>query len=127
MAKVLVIEDNDMLNRAYRMILEKHEHSVETAFNGQEGLEKAAEFGPNIILLDLLMPVKNGIEFLREYDTEAKGAAKVVILTNLGKDKEVQEAMSLGADRYILKAQSTPQELATLVNHLVTKNYNKVK
>ena len=127
MAKVLVVEDNDILNRAYRMILEKNEHDVQTATNGEEALEKIKDFTPHVILLDLLMPKMNGIDFLKHYDAPSHKDVKVVVLTNLGKEKEVKEAMSLGAHKYILKAQATPQDLANLVSRLISHNWAKAK
>lgn len=123
MADILIVEDNDMLNRAYRIVLEKNGHKVQTATNGQEGLDAADEFNPKVILLDLLMPKMGGIEFLQHYDAIDKHKdVKVVVLTNLGKEENIQEAMDLGAYKYIIKAHSSPADLAALVNHLIKKN-----
>ena len=126
MAKILVLEDNERINQAYKIILEKDGHEVEVAFDGQEGLEKVGAFDPRIILLDLDMPRMNGLEFLRQYDVINKHKdVKVVIMSNLDKDKEVEEALELGAYKYILKAHASPKQLATLVNHLINKNLEK--
>ena len=126
MAKILVLEDNERINQAYKIILEKEGHEVEVAFDGQEGLEKVDAFDPRIILLDLDMPRMNGLEFLRRYDVINKHKdVKVVIMSNLDKDKEVEEALELGAYKYILKAHASPKQLATLVNHLINKNLEK--
>lgn len=126
MAKILVLEDNERINQAYKIILEKEGHEVEVAFDGQEGLEKSKAFEPRIILLDLDMPRMNGLEFLRQYDVINKHKdVKVVIMSNLDKDKEVEEALELGAYKYILKAHASPKQLATLVNHLINKNLEK--
>jgi DNA-binding response OmpR family regulator len=67
-AKIFIVEDDQDLNAAYRMILTKEKHQVETAFNGEEALQKVESFDPDLILLDLLMPVKSGVDFLQEYD-----------------------------------------------------------
>lgn len=123
MADILIVEDNDMLSRAYRTILEKNGHKVESAMNGQEGLEAADTFKPKVILLDLLMPKMGGIEFLKNYDALGKHKdTKVIVLTNLGKEEDIQQAMDLGAYKYIIKAHSSPADLAALVNHLIKKN-----
>lgn len=123
MADVLIVEDNDMLNRAYRTVLEKNGHKVETSTNGEEALEAVEKFNPKVILLDLLMPKMGGIEFLRIYrDKKASKDVKVVVLTNLGREEDIQEAMELGAYKYIIKAHSSPSDLANLVNHLIKKN-----
>lgn len=126
MANILVLEDNDRINQAYQLILQKEGHDVRVAFDGQEGLEKAEEQEPEIILLDLDMPRMDGLEFLRQYDVKEKHKnVKVVIMSNLDKDKEVEEALNLGAYKYILKAHASPKQLATLINHLINKNLDK--
>lgn len=126
MANILVLEDNERINQAYQLILQKEGHKVRVAFDGQEGLEKAAEEEPEIILLDLDMPRMDGLEFLRNYDVRGKhNKVKVVIMSNLDKDKEVEEALRLGAYKYILKAHASPRQLATLINHLINKNLDK--
>lgn len=111
MANVLVIEDNKTLNQAYRLILQREGHEVRVAFNGQEGLELAAINEPELILLDMLMPVMNGVEFLKNFHADQHPNTTVIILSNLNEDSEVQEALSLGAKKYILKASTSPQEL----------------
>ena len=111
MANVLVIEDNKTLNQAYRLILQREGHEVRVAFNGQEGLELATINEPELILLDMLMPVMNGVEFLKNFHADQHPNTTVIILSNLNEDSEVQEALSLGAKKYILKASTSPQEL----------------
>ncbi len=123
MADILIVEDNDMLNKAYRMVLEKNGHTIEASSNGQEALDALETFKPKVILLDLLMPKMGGIEFLRRFRDRKDGKdVKVVVLTNLGREEDVHEAMELGAYKYIIKAHSSPADLAALVNHLIKKN-----
>jgi CheY-like chemotaxis protein len=123
MAHVLIVEDEKTLNSAYKTILEKEGHQVATAFNGVEALDAVAKKTPDIILLDLLMPKMDGIEFLRTIKLKEKYPhTAVVILSNLDMDSEIQQAFELGAYKYILKAITSPQQLAVLVNHLITKN-----
>lgn len=126
MANVLIVEDDQVLSNAYKLILSKHGHNVDTAFNGSEGMKKAEVLKPEIILLDLLMPEKDGLQFLAEYDVKNKHPdVSVVILSNLGDEKKVQKAMELGAYKYIVKAHATPEELSVLVNHLINRNLTK--
>ena len=123
MAHILVVEDEKVLNDAYQQILKKEGHKVASATNGEEALEEVKKQEPDIILLDILMPKMNGIEFLRAYRLKDKHPdTDVVILSNLDMDKEIKEAYDLGASRYILKAVTSPQQLAVLVNHLVKKD-----
>ena len=121
MSKVLIIEDNETLNEAYKLILEKDGHTVWTAFNGEEGLERLKEHTPDMILLDMLMPKMDGLEFLRHYKSDRSAnypETTIIILSNLNEDEQVEEARKLGAHRYILKANTSPRELAARVNHI---------
>lgn len=123
MANILIVEDETVLNDAYQAILTKEGHQVMTAYNGEEALKAVEKQEPDIILLDILMPKMNGIEFLRKFQLKEKHPdTVVVILSNLDMDKEIEEAYQLGAYKYILKAMTSPQQLAVLVNHLVKKD-----
>lgn len=126
MAKILIVEDNASLNEAYEMVLSHEGHTIKVAHNGVEGLERLQNFTPDLILLDLLMPKLDGIGFLKEYRKRyPKSETKVVILTNLDQDKEITAALQLGAYKYIVKARTSPKQLAINVNHLVSHNIEK--
>ncbi|HET9174365.1 MAG TPA: response regulator [Candidatus Saccharimonadales bacterium] len=117
MANILVVEDDKDLNNAYKVILESEGHTVETAFNGQEALKTLASFSPDLILLDLLMPIMGGLEFLQHYDQVDKHPeVKVLIFTNMENSPEVTEAYNLGAHRCIIKSWTAPQNLARVVS-----------
>lgn len=116
MAKILVVEDDRDLNNAYKIILENEGHAVETAFNGQEALKKLESFTPELILLDLLMPIMGGLEFLQHYDLVNKHPdVKVLIFTNMENSPEVTEAYNLGAHRCIIKSWTAPQNLSRVI------------
>jgi DNA-binding response OmpR family regulator len=116
MSKVLLIEDDKDLNDAYNMILKKASYEVETTFNGEEGLEKLKSFNPDIILLDLIMPVKSGNDFLEEYyRTPSASSPKIVIITNLEHSEEITKALALGAFKCVVKSKTTPQGLLKIV------------
>ncbi len=126
MANILIIEDNTALNEAYELILSSESHHVEVAHNGEEGLAKLAGFTPDLILLDLLMPVLDGLGFLKQFRKRfPKSEIKIVVLTNLDQDKEITAALKLGAYKYIVKARTSPKQLAINVNHLVSHNIDK--
>jgi two-component system OmpR family response regulator len=126
MAKILVIEDNAALNEAYQIILTSEGHRVTVAHHGQEGLDKLKRFSPDLILLDLLMPTLDGIGFLKQYrKLYPKSGTKIVVLTNLDQDKQITAALKLGAYKYIVKARTSPKQLAVNVNHLVSHNIEK--
>ena len=124
--KILIIEDEAILNNAYKLILEREGHQVSIAFNGAEGLLKAEEDEPDIILLDLLMPTMSGLDFLEAYDAPGKHPkVKIIILSNIGAETEAEKGIKLGAYKYIVKAHASPRDLSTLVNHLINKNLDK--
>ena len=116
MANILVVEDDKDLNNAYKIILESENHAVVSAFNGKEALKALNDFEPDLILLDLLMPIMGGLEFLQHYDlTNKHPDVKVLIFTNMENSPEVTEAYNLGADRCIIKSWTAPQNLARVI------------
>lgn len=121
MANVLVIEDNKTLNHAYKLILQKEGFNVRVAYNGKEGLEITKLREPSLILLDMLMPLMNGIEFLKKFKPSEHPDTTIIILSNLNEDTEVQKALALGAHKYILKASTSPQELIDHVRNATSK------
>jgi DNA-binding response OmpR family regulator len=116
MTKVAIIEDDAAISQMYRIKFEAEGYEVETAENGKLGLELAEKMKPNIILLDLMMPVMTGEEMLAALRKTDWGATiKVIILTNRGEQEIPPEVKELGVDALILKAAMTPRQVAELV------------
>lgn len=123
MANILVVEDDKDLNNAYCIILRHEGHEVKSAFDGKEALTKLKSFEPDLILLDLLMPVMGGLEFLQKYKTsEPDSDVKVLIFTNMENSPEVAAAYELGAHRAIIKSWSAPHNLAKVVSDSLSTN-----
>lgn len=117
MAKILVIEDDPRLEITYDTIFQRHGHTVVRAHDGEEGLSKAESENPDIILLDMLMPKLNGIEFLKQFDVKNKHPnAKIIVFSNMDSSDLQQQAADLGVTRYEVKSRFSPSELAQLVN-----------
>lgn len=117
MANILIVEDDRDLNNAYSIILENEGYKVASAFDGKEALEKLKDFDPDLILLDLLMPIMGGLEFLQHYDlVNNHPDVKVLIFTNMENSPEVNEAYKLGAHRCIIKSWTAPHNLAKVVS-----------
>lgn len=115
---ILIVEDDEDLNKAYQMIISSAGHTVASAFDGKQALEAIEKgFTPDIIFLDLRMPVMDGIAFLKEYDPTANDAT-VVVFSNYDAQDEVDEAFSLGAHRYVLKARAAPKELLRIITDI---------
>jgi CheY-like chemotaxis protein len=125
MARILVVEDDHDLNNAYCIILRHEGHDVVEAFDGQEALEKLENFEPDLVLLDLLMPVMGGLEFLQQWEgPKQRRDVKVLIFTNMENSPEVAEAYKLGASRCIIKSWTAPHNLARVVADTLAKNEN---
>lgn len=114
--KVVVVEDDLDLQYLYRLKLEREGFEVATASNGLEGLEIIQKFQPEIVLLDLMMPVMTGEEMLAKLRATDWGKdIKVIILTNRGEQEIPPEVKQLGVTAIILKADMTPRQVAELV------------
>ncbi|HVW23567.1 MAG TPA: response regulator [Candidatus Saccharimonadales bacterium] len=114
MAKILLVEDDAKLIESYTFLLTQVGHEVQQAINGAEGIEKVKSFQPDLVLLDMLMPGSNGLEFLQQL-RDTGSTAKVVVMSNLDNFQAELEASKLGAESYILKSSLSPTQLADLV------------
>ena len=105
MAKILVAEDDKFLANAYRVKLTKAGFDVQIAQDGQEALSAMKAAKPNLLLLDLMMPVKDGFATLTEMkkDPELKNIP-VIIASNLGQKEDIDKGMALGAVDYVVKS-----------------------
>lgn len=120
-AKVLVVEDDNFLVSAYRAKLTKSGFTVEVATDGEEALAKLPGFMPDIIILDVVMPRKDGFATLQEIKQhdEYKNIP-VIVATNLGKKDEVEQAKELGAAEFITKSNLSMEELVQKINSYVS-------
>lgn len=120
--KAAIIEDDHDLQYIYKLKLEREGFEVVTASNGEEGLERVKAFMPDIILLDLMMPVMNGADMLAHMRSEEWGSdIRVIILTNISKDEAPQSLRFLHVDRYIVKAHHTPTQVVSIAKEILGK------
>lgn len=113
---ILIVEDEPELAEVYQTLLAQAGYDVTVTHNGKGALEAVAKQEPNLILLDLRMPIMNGVEFLEKYDLKNKHKdVKVVVFSNYDMQDEIDDAYRLGADRYVLKAWASPKELLQIV------------
>lgn len=126
MARILVVEDDHDLNKAYSIILRHEGHDVVEAFDGKEAIKKLEGFEPDLILLDLLMPIMGGLEFLQRSELPKKHKkTKVLIFTNMENSPEVAEAYKLGAHRCIIKSWTAPHNLARVISDTLDSKDSK--
>ena len=103
--KILIVEDDTVLANALNLSLKDKGYDISMATDGREAEEMIAKERPDLILLDLLLPIKNGFEVLRQMRAdEATKNIPVVILTNFEQETSIEEGMKLGAKDYIVKA-----------------------
>lgn len=102
--KILIIEDDKFFQKFYSTKLTDAGHTVTVADNGDEGLKKIPELKPNLILLDIIMPVKDGFDVLTELSKSANKNIPVIVFSTLGQEQDVAKAKKLGARDYINKS-----------------------
>lgn len=125
MAKILLIEDEIALSEAYTFLLKHKGHNVSVAYNGEEGLLEVKKSAPDLIILDMMMPILNGIGFLRRYEPNKRPNVKILFLSNMVSPEYEAEAIALGVNRYEIKASLTPDGLLDVVQELL--GINKIR
>lgn len=116
MSKIAIVEDDQAISQMYRLKFETEGYTVQTADNGKVGLDMVKEFKPDIILLDLMMPVMTGEQMLTALRKSDWGKnIKVIILTNIGEQEVPETIRKLGVSDIILKADMTPRQVADTV------------
>jgi len=110
--RILIVEDSLVLSQALEFGLKKAGYEVSLAFDGNEALIEIVKNKPNLILLDILMPNKNGFEVLKEsIKIRKEQNIKTIMLTNFSEDENAEKCYALGADDYMIKANFTIADL----------------
>ena len=112
MKKILIIEDEKILREMYEERFKQEGFSIISAEDGIEALKIIKKKKPDLILLDILLPKKNGIDFLKEYRQTAEfSSIPVVAFSNFDDPDTKKEAKSLGVKDYLIKSNHTPKEI----------------
>lgn len=120
--KVLIIEDEPALRDIYSTKLKIDGFEVLEAADGVEGFEAAIQHSPAIVLLDVVLPIKDGFEVLKDLKANPKTREiPVIILSNLGQGYEVKRGMALGASTFLTKANLTPVQIVEEVRKVLGK------
>jgi DNA-binding response OmpR family regulator len=117
MRKILLVEDEPSLREVYSLILNTQPYDIHVAVNGQDALEKCQKNKYDLILLDLMMPVVDGVGFLKQFAAARGSLPKVVVLSNLSSGSELVEARQLGVQKSILKSDLSPRQLLSTVRY----------
>jgi len=118
--KILFVEDEPNLQKAIGEVLKQEGFEILAALDGEQGLNLAKKEKPDLILLDLILPKKDGFEVLKELkESEEMKDIPVIVLTNLEGTGDVEKALSLGATTYLVKANYELEDvLKTVKEHL---------
>jgi len=116
---ILIIEDDASVQSLLREAFEEETFSVQTASDGEEALRKLEQSIPDIILLDIILPKKDGLEVLKDIrKRKPLSHIPVVILTNIEESSRIEQSLSMGATTYLVKSNYTLQEIIEKVRAL---------
>lgn len=120
MEKILVVEDEQFLGRMYEKKFVNLGYSVKLAVNGEEGVRFMTDYKPDIVLLDLKMPVLDGYGFLEKVraNQELKHIP-IIVITNLSQPEDKAKLMKNGVADYFEKTATTPKELAEKIRYIL--------
>lgn len=122
MKKILFIEDESALQKTFGEILKQEGFEVISALDGETGLNLAKTQNPDLILLDLILPRMDGFEVLKELKKDEKTRdIPVIVLTNLEGIGDIDRAIQLGANTYLVKAQYTLEEVIGKIKKALEK------
>ena len=117
--KILIADDEPNIVAALEFLLQRNGYEVHVARNGEEALKLVEDCNPDLVLLDVMMPVRSGYEVCTRIRERADWRhIKIIMLSAKGRDAEVNKGLSIGADHYITKPFST-QELVAKINGLL--------
>lgn len=120
MKKILLVEDDLFLRDIYKTRLEKEGFEVKEVENGEVAYREILNEKFDLILLDLLLPEKDGIELLRKLKAEKKlPGLKVVVLSNLSEKHQIKLTQEMGVAKYLIKAHYTPSEVVEEIKKIL--------
>lgn len=119
--KILIIEDDQFLRDFYQELLQTEGYIVDVAADGETGLQKLHNGGFSLVLLDIMLPKKDGLQILRDNKAQPplESNGPIVVLTNMGQDTVIEQCFQLGAVGYLIKSALNPdQVLAEIHSYL---------
>ncbi len=113
--KILIVEDDQFLREFYQELLQTEGYTVDVAWDGEIGLKKIQELEFDLILLDIMLPKKDGLQILQALKVvpPKSPGCSIVVLTNLGQDQVIKQCFELGAVGYLIKSALSPDQVLT--------------
>lgn len=119
MKKILIIEDDKFLRELIVRKLNQEGFETSEACEGEEGLKKIKEEKPDLVLLDLILPILDGFEVLAKIKEDSIFASiPIIVLSNLGQREDIEKSLKLGAIDYLIKAHFTPNEIIEKIKNI---------
>lgn len=120
--KLLIVEDDSLLTEELKVLFEKAGYSVDTAIDGETGLQKALDTKPDAILLDIVVPKLNGVDFLVKLTADAWGKQiPVLVLTNMDNQMHLSKVLELGSYDYFVKTEHSLEDILEKVEQRINK------
>ena len=123
--KVLVVDDDPSTRILLSHILKVDDFQVILASDGHQGLQKFNEEAPELVLTDLLMPVKSGIQLIKNIRLDLKSQTPIIVLSSVGQTQTVMHAFELGANDFITKPFDT-KEILVRINNVLRSKWNSI-
>ena len=120
---IFIVEDDPFILRVYERKLTSEGFDIVLATNGAEAFERIKDTVPNLILLDLVMPMKDGFELIAELKNDEKlKTIPIVVLTNLRQKKDIERVQSLGVSDYLIKSDNSIQGVVAKVKEVLANS-----
>lgn len=121
--KILIVEDDQFLREFYEDLLRGEGYSIASAADGEDGFNKMHLGGYDLIMLDIMLPKKDGLQILKDLKTQPAVSPNgpIVVLTNLGNDTIINQAFTLGATGYLIKSAMNPDQVLTEIHGFLAK------
>lgn len=128
MPKVLLVEDDPLILKLYTRVLQLNHFEVEQATNGKVALDMLKTIKPDIILLDIMMPEMNGVQFLSHIAAGTEDhKIPVIVLTNVVDSEVKTEAVANGASLVVVKSETEPDYIVAAINQVLNKEILQVE
>ena len=120
--KILIVEDEETLQKALSQYLQEEGFDILSAMDGEKGIELAKLKKPDLVLLDIILPKKDGFQVLEEIKkNESTKSIPVILLTNLESMDDIQKAFDKGATTYLVKSEYKLEDIVKKINETLKK------
>ncbi|MDD4831179.1 MAG: response regulator [Candidatus Pacebacteria bacterium] len=120
--KILVVEDEQILAEMYQDKFKKEGFEVIAAKDGKEGIKMMREQKPALVLLDILLPNENGIDFLKKQKKDPKlSSIPIIVFSNFDDPETKKETLDLGVKEYLIKSNHNPREIVEQIKKYIKK------